>query len=76
MSADYATDHEHDLDPEYLSATDATVLEISSTDGGLDVELVVPCPTCSEPLRLSAAVHAVTEADVELPLDDAADCYD
>ena len=76
MSADYANEHEHDLDPEYLSAADATTLEISSTDGGLDVDLIVPCPDCSDPLRLSAAVHEVTEADVDLPLDDVADPYD
>lgn len=76
MPAEYASDHEHELDADYLAAADATILEISSADDSPVVELVVPCPTCSAPLRLSARVHDVAEAEMDLPLDDAADPYD
>lgn len=73
---EYDSEHEHELDADYLTASDATVLEISAAEGSLAVDLVVPCPTCSEPLRLSTRVTEVTEAAMDLPLDDAADPYD
>lgn len=70
MTYDYARDHEHELHAEYLSAADAASLEIYEADGSLWINTVVPCPTCSEPLELSARVREVTESDVELPLYD------
>ena len=76
MAPEYATEHDHDLEAEYLTAADATVLEIADADGSPTVDLVVPCPTCGDPLRLSARVEEVTETEMELPLDDAEDQYD
>ena len=76
MDSDHARDHEHELEAEYLSASDATVLEIYSSDGSLVVDLIVPCPTCSDPLQVSARVEAVSEAELDVPLDDAEDPYD
>lgn len=75
---DYEYDHahEHDLEAEYLAAADATPVEIYTDDGSVLVDLLVPCPTCSDPLRLSARVTEVTEAEVELPLEDESDLYD
>ena len=63
-------DHEHELEAEYLSARDATVLGVEDEDDGLRLEVIVPCPTCNEPLRASARVDSVVEADVDLPIDD------
>jgi ribulose-bisphosphate carboxylase large chain len=71
---DYARDHEHELSAEYIYASDAEVLEISDADGGLQVDVAVICPECSETLLLTTTVDRVTEADTELPLDD--DYYD
>lgn len=76
MTAPDAQDHEHDLEAAYLSARDATVVDIYEDDGALFVAVVVPCPTCSEPLRATARVERVTETDLELPLEDAEDVYD
>ncbi|WP_137291106.1 hypothetical protein [Natronorubrum halophilum] len=76
MTVNEAETHEHELDAEYLSAADLTVFEIYPADDSLRIDLVVPCPTCSEPLRVTTRVTAVAEADIELPLDDAADPYD
>lgn len=76
MSPDHVTEHEHELEAEYLTAIDASILEIVERDGSIVVDVVVPCPTCSAPLRASARVEEVTEADVELPLEDAEDTYD
>ncbi|QIO25108.1 hypothetical protein [Haloarcula sp. JP-L23] len=76
MTSDYTRDHEHELEAEYLSAADAVVLDIYEADGALFVDVVVPCPTCSEPLRASARVREVVDADIEFPIDDAEDVYD
>ena len=73
---DHDHGHEHDLEAEYLSANDATPVEIYAENGSVLVDLLVPCPTCSDPLRLSARVTEITEADVDLPLEDEADPYD
>ncbi|WP_049927674.1 hypothetical protein [Halopiger goleimassiliensis] len=70
MASDHDGDHEHELEAEYLSPSDATVLEIEDEDGGLRLEVVLPCPTCNEPVRASAPVESVVDADVELPVDD------
>lgn len=70
MTYEYVNDHEHALEAEYLSASDAASLEFYESDGSLWVDTVVPCPTCSETLRLSASVRAVVDSDVELPLYD------
>lgn len=70
MTYDYARDHEHELEAEYLSAADAASLEIYESDESLWVDTVIPCPVCSEPLRLSARVQQVTESDTDLPLYD------
>ena len=70
MTYDYVREHEHELEAEYLSAMDAASLEIYEEDGSLWIDTIVPCPTCSEPLQLSARVHRVAESDVELPLYD------
>lgn len=76
MTYGHANDHEHELEAEYLSAADAAVLDIYDSDGSLFIDVVVPCPTCSDPLRASARVEEIVEADVEFPLDDAEDIYD
>lgn len=70
MTYEYENDHEHALEAEYLSAADATSLEFYESDGDLWVDTVVPCPTCSEPIELSARVREVTDSDVELPMYD------
>lgn len=74
MSGDYANEHEHDLDAEYLYPSDADVLAIRSGNEGLVVEFVLPCPECNEALRLTGSVTDVVDADLDLPLDD--DLYD
>lgn len=76
MTAEYVRNHEHELEAEYLSARDATVVDVHAEGESLFVDVVVPCPQCSVPLRVSAHVREVSEADLELPLDDAEDVYD
>jgi hypothetical protein len=65
---------EFDLDAEYLYPSDADVLDISSSDGGIRLRLAVPDPETGEGLVLEATVDSVEEGDFELPLDD--DRYD
>jgi len=74
MTYDYASDHEHELEAEYLSAADVVVLDVYNADESLFLDAVVPCPECSDPVRMSARVQEVVDADVELPIDD--DFYD
>lgn len=76
MTYDYARDHEHELEAEYLSPADATILDVYQADESLFIDVVVPCPTCSDPLRASARVREIVDADVEFPLDDSDDVYD
>lgn len=76
MSYDHASGHEHELDDEYLSASDLIVLDVYDADGSLFLDAVVPFPTCSDPLRISARVQEVVDADVEFPIDDSEDVYD
>lgn len=76
MTYEYTRDHEHELEAKYLSARDAAVLDIFEEGNSLLLDVVVPCPTCSEPLRVSARVEEVFEADIELPIEDAEDFYD
>ena len=76
VDREYESDHEHDLEAEYLSANDATPVEIYADGGAVIVDFIVPCPTCSDPLRLSARVTELAEADVDLPLEDESDLYD
>lgn len=75
MTYDYAGDHEHELEAEYLSPADAVVLDLYDADGSLFLDAVVPCPECSDPLRISARVQEVVDADVEFPID-SEDLYD
>ena len=75
MTRDQADEHEHELDAEYLAAADATIVDIYE-DESLRIDAVLPCPTCSEPVRASARVDAVVDADVDLPIDDSEDVYD
>ncbi len=70
------TNHGHELEAEYLSTTDAAVLEIDSDDGGLQFRIAVPCPECGQTLALDAPVTSISEIDLELPLEDAEDSYD
>ncbi|RBI61131.1 hypothetical protein DMJ13_15505 [halophilic archaeon] len=76
MTYEYARSHEHELEAEYLAPADAVVLDLYERDESLFIDVVVPCPTCSEPLRLSARVTEVADSDVELPLEDADELYD
>ncbi|WP_247002055.1 hypothetical protein [Halosolutus gelatinilyticus] len=76
MTDEYANEHEHDLEAEYLSASDATVLDIYYRDTSPTIDVVVPCPSCSDPLRVSARVDEVVETDMELPIDDSEGVYD
>lgn len=76
MTYEYTRDHEHELEAKYLSASDAAVLDIYEEDDSLFIDVGIPCPTCSEPLRVSARVEEVFEADIELPIEDAEDFYD
>jgi hypothetical protein len=68
--------HEHDLDAGYLHPSDAEVLDLYREDGALRVRLLVPCTDCDRPLELDTAVESVETADLEYPVDDAADPYD
>lgn len=70
------TDHEHELEAEYLSPSDTDVLEIEPGGGGLQIRVAVPCPECGQTLALDAQVDSVTEIDLELPLEDAEESYD
>jgi len=72
------TAHEHDLDPEYLGPTDATVLAVFEREEGgpIHIRFALPCPECGESLELVAAVEEVEVSDLELPLDDVEDPYD
>lgn len=74
MSTD--TNHEHELEAQYLSPSDTEVLEIEPGEGGLEVRVAVPCPECGQALALDAAVSMISEIDLELPLEDAEDSYD
>jgi hypothetical protein len=74
MSVD--TNHDHELEAEYLSPSDTEVLEIEPSGGGLEVRVAVPCPECGQTLALDAAVSVISEIDLELPLEDAEDSYD
>lgn len=68
--------HEHELEAEYLSPTDAEILEIEAGEQGLQLHVAVPCPECGQTLALDAPVSAISEIDLELPLEDAEDSYD
>lgn len=70
------TDHEHELEAEYLSPSDTEVLEIEPGEGGLRLRVAVPCPECGQTLALDAQVSSVSEIDLELPLEDAEESYD
>ncbi|ARS90582.1 hypothetical protein [Natrarchaeobaculum aegyptiacum] len=79
MTDEHQDGHEHPLEAEYLSPTDATVVEIAedeSGEGSIRVDLIVPCPTCSEPVRAIAQVEAAVDADIDLPIEDVEDLYD
>jgi hypothetical protein len=71
-----AHDHEHDLDVGFLSARDAQVLGLSAVDDELRLAVAVPCPECDQTLELDAGVDAITEVDLELPLEDVEEHYD
>lgn len=70
------TNHEHELEAEYLSPSDTEVLEITPGESELDLRVAVPCPECGQTLALDAPVASITEIDLELPLEDAEDSYD
>jgi len=52
----------------------ASLLEIYDSGTNPELDVAVICLECSETLTLTSTVDAVTESDVELPLDD--DYYD
>lgn len=70
------TDHDHELEAEYLSPSDAALLEIEPEREGLSLRVAVPCPECGQALALDAEVTSISEVDLELPLEDAEDSYD
>lgn len=70
------TNHEHELEAEYLSPSDAEVLEIEPDGDGIALRIAVPCPECGQSLALDTAISSVSEIDLELPLEDAEDSYD
>lgn len=70
MTYDYARDHEHELSSEFLSPSDAEVLDIYESGNTLKVDVAVHCPQCSETLALTASVDSVTAAETTLPLDE------
>jgi len=70
MTYDYARDHEHELSAEFLYPSDADVLDIYESGDSLLVDVAVICPECSETLALTATVESVTDAEVDLPLDE------
>lgn len=72
----HPSDHRHDLEAEYLSPSDAAILEIESADSGLELHVAVPCPECGQSLALDTTVEKISEIDLELPLEDAEDSYD
>lgn len=61
---------DHELDAEYLYASDADVLSIEDADGEVRVTLALPCPNCGQALSLESTVDSVEEGDFDLPLDD------
>jgi hypothetical protein len=69
-----ADDPTVDLDAEFLYPSDADVLDISDSEGGIRVRLAVPDPETGVGLVLEAVVESVEEGDFEFPLDD--DRYD
>lgn len=70
------TNHDHELEAEYLSPSDAELLEVAPGDGGLELSVAVFCPECGQTLALDAPVAESSEIDLELPLEDAEDSYD
>ena len=74
MSVD--SDHEHELDAEYLYPSDAQILEIYEEGGALRIRIAIPCPDCDETLALDAAVENVEEVDMEVPLGGPEEPYD
>ncbi len=70
------TNHEHELEAEYLSPADAEVLDVAPGNGGVDLSVAVPCSECGQTLALDAPVAGISEIDLELPLEDAEDSYD
>lgn len=64
--------HEHQLDSEYLTPSDGTILEINGAGNDLSVEMILPCPECDEPLRVTFNRNGdVEETGLSFPLDDA-----
>jgi hypothetical protein len=68
--------HDHDLDAEYLYATDAAVLDLYNEDDSIAIRFALPCPDCDETLELTATVDNVDKTNLEVPLDDAEERYD
>ncbi|MFB6220025.1 MAG: hypothetical protein ABEH90_01180 [Halolamina sp.] len=62
---------DHELDSEYLTTTDSTVVDIRGAGEDLEIDVVLPCPDCGQALQLSLSEETRTEVDVSFPLDDA-----
>jgi hypothetical protein len=62
---------DHSLDGEYLTTSDAAVVDLYGEGDAFRVDLVVSCQDCGQALRLTLEEEAREETDVDFPLDDA-----
>lgn len=67
---------DHPIQAEYVYATDVEVLEFADAGGTPVLRVAFPCPECGDVLESELPIREVQPSSLELPLDDAEDCYD
>lgn len=68
--------HPHEIEAEYINASDALVLDVFERDDVLRIRFGVPCPECGESVEVVASADRFEESDLELSLEDAEEQYD
>ena len=63
--------HPHEIEAEYINASDALVLDVFEREGALRIRYGIPCPECGESVEVVASADRVEDSDLELSLEDA-----